>query len=194
MAHVAATSTSAGRAPSPSSATTVRVTTWPASLISCTMLSWESSTMDCPFTAEMRSPTFSFPHWSAGLPSITRPILWGITAESEQAHQLFQSMVNIPVRRALSRARAPRSAQSRSCSERWRCSEKPVEDKGGLTQQSECRAKGLLYSCYPSTALPSELFWGVREVRNVVHVSGLSADFSEPRQQSWNTQSAATQD
>lgn len=38
--------------------------------------------MDWPFTAEMRSPTFSFPHWSAGLPSITRPILWGITRKS----------------------------------------------------------------------------------------------------------------
>lgn len=59
----------------PSSATTVRVTTLPASLMSCTMLSWESSTMDWLFTAEIRSPTFSFPHWSAGLPSITRPIL-----------------------------------------------------------------------------------------------------------------------
>lgn len=37
--------------------------------------------MDCPFTAEMWSPTFSFPQRSAGLPSMTRPILWGITVE-----------------------------------------------------------------------------------------------------------------
>lgn len=124
------------------------------------MLSWESSTMDCPFTAEMRSPTFSFPHWSAGLPSITRPILWGITAESEQAHQLFQSTVNIPVRRALSRARAPRSAQSRSCSERWQCSEKPVEDKGGLTQQSECRARGCCTAVIPALLSPASFFEG----------------------------------
>ena len=63
----------------PSSAMTVSVTVTPASLISWTMLSWDNSTMDCPFTAEIWSPTFSFPQRSAGLPSMTRPILWGIT-------------------------------------------------------------------------------------------------------------------
>lgn len=67
----------------PSSAMTVSVTVTPASLISWTMLSWDNSTMDCPFTAEMWSPTFSFPQRSAGLPSMTRPILWGITMKKK---------------------------------------------------------------------------------------------------------------
>lgn len=64
---------------SPSSGTTVRVTTLPASLISWTMSLWESSMMERPLTAEIRSPTCSRPHLSVGLPSIMRPILCGIT-------------------------------------------------------------------------------------------------------------------
>lgn len=67
----------AGR--SPSSGTTVRVTTLPASLISWTMSLWESSMMERPLTAEMRSPTCSRPQRSVGLPSMIRPILCGMT-------------------------------------------------------------------------------------------------------------------
>jgi hypothetical protein len=33
--------------------------------------------IDWPFTAKIRSPTFSFAQRSAGLPSMMRPILWG---------------------------------------------------------------------------------------------------------------------
>ena len=40
--------------------------------------------MERPFTAEMRSPTFSRPQRSVGLPSMMRPILWGITEEEEE--------------------------------------------------------------------------------------------------------------
>lgn len=64
---------------SPSSGTTVRVTTLPASLISWTMSLWESSMMERPLTAEIRSPTCSRPQRSVGLPSMMRPILCGIT-------------------------------------------------------------------------------------------------------------------
>lgn len=67
----------------PSSGTTVRATVFPASLISCTMSLCDSSIMDWPFTAEMRSPTFSRPLRSVGLPSMMRPILWGITGDRE---------------------------------------------------------------------------------------------------------------
>ena len=81
----------------PSSAMTVSVTVTPASLISWTMLSCDNSTMHCPFTAEMWSPTFSFPQRSAGLPSMTRPILWGITMKekSSQVFQLFNISLSI---------------------------------------------------------------------------------------------------
>lgn len=87
----------AGNRSLPSSAMTVSVTVTPASLISWTMLSWDSSTMDCPFTAEIWSPTFSFPQRSAGLPSMTRPILWGITMKkkSSQVFQLFNISLSI---------------------------------------------------------------------------------------------------
>lgn len=33
-------------------------------------------------TANIRSPTFSFPQRSAGLPSIMRPILWGMATHA----------------------------------------------------------------------------------------------------------------
>lgn len=75
----------AGR--SPSSGTTVRVTTLPASLISWTMSLWESSMMERPLTAEMRSPTCSRPQRSVGLPSMIRPILCGITERVRRNEQ-----------------------------------------------------------------------------------------------------------
>lgn len=68
---------------SPSSESTVRVTVLPACLISCTMSLWERSTMHWPLTAEIRSPTWSFPERSVGLPLMIRPILWGITEDGE---------------------------------------------------------------------------------------------------------------
>ena len=43
--------------------------------------------MERPFTAEMRSPTFSRPQRSVGLPSMIRPILWGITEEEEEREE-----------------------------------------------------------------------------------------------------------
>lgn len=54
-----------------------RVTLRPASLMSLTMSAWGMLMMDWLFTARMRSPTFSLPQRSAGLPSMIRPILWG---------------------------------------------------------------------------------------------------------------------
>lgn len=63
----------------PSSGTTVRVTQLPASLMSWTISLCDSSMMERPLTAEIRSPTFIWPMRSVGLPSIIRPILWGIT-------------------------------------------------------------------------------------------------------------------
>lgn len=58
----------------------LRLTLRPASLISLTMSACGMLTMDWPFTARMRSPTFSFPQRSAGLPSMMRPILCGTAA------------------------------------------------------------------------------------------------------------------
>lgn len=52
-----------------------RVTVLPASLMRLTMSEWDLLVMEHPFTAKIRSPTFSLPHRSAGLPSIIRPIL-----------------------------------------------------------------------------------------------------------------------
>lgn len=69
----------------PSSGTTVRVTAFPASLMSCTMSLWDNSIIDWPFTAEMRSPTFSRPQRSVGLPSMMRPILCGITEDRQRS-------------------------------------------------------------------------------------------------------------
>lgn len=63
------------RANLPSSGTTVRVTDVPASLMSWTMSLCDSSMMDWPLTAEMRSPTLIMPMRSVGLPSMIRPIL-----------------------------------------------------------------------------------------------------------------------
>ena len=71
------------RANLPSSGTTVRVTEVPASLMSWTMSLCDSSMMDWPLTAEMRSPTLIMPMRSVGLPSMIRPILWGITVKRE---------------------------------------------------------------------------------------------------------------
>lgn len=73
---------------SPSSGTTVRVTTLPASLMSWTMSLWESSMMERPLTAEIRSPTCSRPQRSVGLPSMIRPILCGITKNTHENHEI----------------------------------------------------------------------------------------------------------
>lgn len=52
------------------------------------MSEWDLLVMEHPFTARMRSPTFSFPQRSAGLPSMMRPILWGM------ATHVLPAMVN----------------------------------------------------------------------------------------------------
>lgn len=52
-----------------------RVTVFPASLMRLTMSECDLLVMEHPFTAKIRSPTFSLPQRSAGLPSIIRPIL-----------------------------------------------------------------------------------------------------------------------
>lgn len=59
-----------------------RVTVLPASLMRLTMSEWDLLVMEHPFTAKIRSPTFSLPHRSAGLPSIIRPILWGMATHA----------------------------------------------------------------------------------------------------------------
>ena len=59
-----------------------RVTVFPASLMRLTMSEWDLLVMEHPFTAKIRSPTFSLPHRSAGLPSIIRPILWGMATHA----------------------------------------------------------------------------------------------------------------
>lgn len=56
-------------------------TVFPASLIRLTMSECDLFVMEQPFTARIRSPTFSFPQRSAGLPSMMRPILWGIATQ-----------------------------------------------------------------------------------------------------------------
>ena len=64
----------------PSCATIRSVTLRPASLISLTMSACGMLTMGWLLTARMRSPTFSLPQRSAGLPSMMRPILCGTAA------------------------------------------------------------------------------------------------------------------
>lgn len=54
-----------------------------------TISEWDLLVMEHPFTARMRSPTFSFPQRSAGLPSMMRPILWGMATHA------LPAMVNI---------------------------------------------------------------------------------------------------
>lgn len=58
------------------------VTVFPASLMRLTMSEWDLLVMEHAFTARMRSPTFSFPQRSAGLPSMMRPILWGMATHA----------------------------------------------------------------------------------------------------------------
>lgn len=70
---------------SPSSGMMCSVTVSPASLMSLTMSACGMLMMDCPFTARIRSPTFSFPHRSAGLPSMMRPILCGTAGDGKTA-------------------------------------------------------------------------------------------------------------
>ena len=65
------------------------VTVFPASLMRLTMSEWDLLVMEHPFTARMRSPTFSFPQRSAGLPSMMRPILWGMATHA------LPAMVNL---------------------------------------------------------------------------------------------------
>lgn len=61
----------------PSSGMMCKVTVSPASLISLTISAWGMLMIDWQLTAIIRSPTFSFPQRSAGLPSMIRPILCG---------------------------------------------------------------------------------------------------------------------
>lgn len=83
----------------PSCAIILRVTLRPASLISLTMSACGMLTMDWPFTARIRSPTFSFPLRSAGLPSMMRPILWGTAVGRIQVKMLsVADLVVSPVR------------------------------------------------------------------------------------------------
>lgn len=67
---------------SPSPGMMRSVTVFPASLMRLTMSEWDLLVMEHPFTARMRSPTFSFPQRSAGLPSMIRPILWGMATHA----------------------------------------------------------------------------------------------------------------
>lgn len=60
----------------------LRDTVFPASLIRLTMSEWDLLVMEQPLTDRMRSPTFSFPQRSAGLPSMMRPILWGMATHA----------------------------------------------------------------------------------------------------------------
>lgn len=78
----------------PSSGMMCRVTVSPASLISFTMSAWGMLIIDWLLTAMMRSPTLSFPHRSAGLPSIMRPILCG-TAKMVWARWVLIHNVNM---------------------------------------------------------------------------------------------------
>lgn len=66
-----------------------RVTVFPASLIRLTMSECDLFVMEHPLTANIRSPTFSFPQRSAGLPSIIRPILWGMATHALPAFVLI---------------------------------------------------------------------------------------------------------
>lgn len=65
-----------------------RVTVFPASLMRLTMSECDLLVMEHPLTAKMRSPTFSLPQRSAGLPSIIRPILWGMATHAFPAFVL----------------------------------------------------------------------------------------------------------
>lgn len=67
---------------SPSPGMMRSVTVLPASLMRLTMSEWDLLVILCWFTARMRSPTFSFPQRSAGLPSMIRPILWGMATHA----------------------------------------------------------------------------------------------------------------
>lgn len=84
----------------PSCAMILRVTLRPASLISLTISACGMLTMDWPFTARIRSPTFSFPQRSAGLPSMMRPILWGTAVGRIQVKMLSVADLTVasPVR------------------------------------------------------------------------------------------------
>jgi len=57
-------------------------TVLPASLIRLTMSECDLLVMEQQFTDRIRSPTFSFPQRSAGLPSMMRPILWGMATQA----------------------------------------------------------------------------------------------------------------
>lgn len=49
--------------------------------------------MEQQLTANIRSPTFSFPQRSAGLPSMMRPILWGMATHAFPAFVLAYMFV-----------------------------------------------------------------------------------------------------
>ena len=49
--------------------------------------------MEQQLTANIRSPTFSFPQRSAGLPSMMRPILWGMATQAFPAFALTYMFV-----------------------------------------------------------------------------------------------------
>lgn len=66
-------------------------TVFPASLMRLTMSECDLLVMEQLLTASIRSPTFSLPQRSAGLPSMMRPILWGM------ATHVFPTFVSIHV-------------------------------------------------------------------------------------------------
>lgn len=68
-------------------------TVFPASLIRLTMSECDLLVMEQPLTASIRSPTFSFPQRSAGLPSMMRPILWGMATQAFPAFVLIYVFV-----------------------------------------------------------------------------------------------------
>lgn len=74
-----------------------RVTVFPASLMRLTMSECDLLVMEHPFTAKIRSPTFSLPQRSAGLPSIIRPILWGMATHAFPAFVLVWGVVFVLV-------------------------------------------------------------------------------------------------
>lgn len=68
-------------------------TVFPASLIRLTMSECDLLVMEQQLTANIRSPTFSFPQRSAGLPSMMRPILWGMATHAFPAFVLTYMFV-----------------------------------------------------------------------------------------------------
>lgn len=75
-------STKPTKGPLPSPGMILSETVFPASLMRLTMSECDLLVMEQLLTASIRSPTFSFPQRSAGLPSMMRPILWGMATHA----------------------------------------------------------------------------------------------------------------